>query len=378
MIEAINLTKKYEKHTAVRNLSFKADKGKVLGFLGPNGAGKSTTMNMLTGYLAPSSGTVLINGINVFEKPEKAKKFIGYLPEIPPVYPDMTVNEYLKFVSELKKVPKKQAALEREQVLAKVNITDVAGRLIKHLSKGYRQRVGLAAALIGNPEVLILDEPTVGLDPAQIIEIRSLIRELACDHTIILSSHILTEISAVCDELMIINRGKLIAVGTPESFMNNLSDETVIYADIVAPLERCEEIVTSIEGITSYKYVEETHEGAFTYEIHQHSDCDIREQLFKAVAGSGFYCSRLIKPVKSLEEIYLEMIEASNKAFDDYERRREEKNLYTGASGEAPADAQTGEVPADEPVQEDEPAEQQPAEQEKGGDEDVSDLQEGD
>ena len=210
MIEVENLTKKYGSHVAVDNLSFRVERGMIYGFLGPNGAGKSTTMNMMTGYIAATSGTVKINGYDILKNPEQAKKSIGYLPELPPVYPDMTVYEYLRFVAELKKVKKNERQVQIEDVMKQTQIEDVKGRLIKNLSKGYKQRVGLAQAIIGYPEVIILDEPTVGLDPKQIIEIRELIRELAKKHTIILSSHILSEVSAVCDHIMIISLSALI------------------------------------------------------------------------------------------------------------------------------------------------------------------------
>ena len=217
MIEVNNLVKRYGNHTAVDHLSFKIEKGKIYGFLGPNGAGKSTTMNMITGYIASTEGTVKIDGHDILEEPEAAKKCIGYLPEQPPVYFDMTVLEYMKFVADLKKIPKDKKANMIEEVMDMVKISDMRNRLIKNLSKGYRQRVGLAEAIMGYPEVIILDEPTVGLDPKQIIEIRTLIKELKKKHTVILSSHILSEVSAVCDYVLIISHGKLVASDTPEN-----------------------------------------------------------------------------------------------------------------------------------------------------------------
>ena len=210
MVEVSNLTKRYGKKTAIENISFTVKPGHIYGFLGPNGAGKSTTMNIMTGYLAPTSGTVTVNGYDIFKDAVKAKKEIGYLPEMPPVYMDMTVQEYLRFVAELKGIPKKQRADEIIDVLERTQTADVCDKLIRNLSKGYRQRVGLAQALIGNPEVIILDEPTVGLDPKQIAEVRDLIRSLKEDHAVILSSHILSEISEVCDQVFIISQGKLV------------------------------------------------------------------------------------------------------------------------------------------------------------------------
>ena len=216
MIEVKHLTKSYDSHPALDDLSFTIEKGRVYGFLGPNGAGKSTTMNIMTGYIGADSGEVLINGFDILKEPEKAKRSVGYLPEIPPLYPDMTVREYLSFVSELKEIPRKDSAAQVDKVLSLVRLTDVSSRLIRNLSKGYRQRTGLAAAVLGFPDIIILDEPTVGLDPKQIIEIRQLIRTLSKDHTIILSSHILAEVQEICDYVLIISKGRLAAEGTPK------------------------------------------------------------------------------------------------------------------------------------------------------------------
>ena len=217
MIEVSNLVKKYGDHTAVDHLSFQIEKGKIYGFLGPNGAGKSTTMNMITGYIASTEGKVMIDGHDILEEPEAAKKCIGYLPEMPPLYFDMTVLEYMKFAADLKKIPRNQKDKQIKEVMDMVKITDMKDRLIKNLSKGYRQRVGLAQAILGYPEVIILDEPTVGLDPKQIIEIRDLIKSLKQKHTVILSSHILSEVRAVCDYVLIISHGKLVASDTPDN-----------------------------------------------------------------------------------------------------------------------------------------------------------------
>jgi len=232
LIEVSNLTKKYGKHEAVKNLSFRVEKGQIYGFLGPNGAGKSTTMNILTGYLCATEGSVTVNGYDVFKEPEKAKAHIGYLPELPPLYHDMTIMEYLKFVAELKKIPKSDRATMISEIMDMVEITNVSNRLIRNLSKGYRQRVGLAQAILGYPEVIILDEPTVGLDPKQIIEIRDLIKKLGENHTIILSSHILSEVSAVCDQIMIMSKGCLVANDTPENLAKILSGNDMLALQI--------------------------------------------------------------------------------------------------------------------------------------------------
>ena len=229
MIEVKNLVKKYGDHAAVDDLSFTVETGKVIGFLGPNGAGKSTTMNIITGYIAPTSGEVLVNGIDVNEEPEKAKKHIGYLPEIPPLYPDLRVREYLTFVAELKKVERAKRDVTVHKIMGRTGTLDVSERLIKNLSKGYKQRVGLAAAMLGDPEILILDEPTVGLDPKQIIEMRELIRDLSHHHTILLSSHIMQEISAVCDEIIVINEGHMIAKDTPDNLTREMVEKNGIH-----------------------------------------------------------------------------------------------------------------------------------------------------
>lgn len=247
MIEVSNLTKKYGKHEAVKNLSFHVEKGQIYGFLGPNGAGKSTTMNVITGYLCATEGTVTVNGYDTFKEPEKAKAQIGYLPELPPLYPDMTVTEYLKFVAELKKIAKSERKTMIDEAMELTGITDVSSRLIKNLSKGYKQRVGLAQAILGYPEVIILDEPTVGLDPKQIIEIRDLIKKLGEKHTVILSSHILSEVSAVCDQIMIMSHGQLVANDTPDNLANLLSENHSSELHIKGTPEQLEKVRQTIE-----------------------------------------------------------------------------------------------------------------------------------
>ena len=249
MIEVKNLVKKYGDHVAVDHLNFTVEKGQILGFLGPNGAGKSTTMNMLTGYISMTEGSVTINGFDIYEEPEEAKKAIGYLPEMPPVYPDMTVREYLKFVMDVKKVPRGQRAAMLSDIMVRTQVSDVADRLIRHLSKGYRQRVGLAQAIVGYPEVVILDEPTVGLDPMQIIEIRDLIKELARKHTVIISSHILSEISEVCDTVMIINKGKLVVMDRVENLPKYLERSMRLKLLVLGDEAKIEAALSSINGI---------------------------------------------------------------------------------------------------------------------------------
>jgi ABC-2 type transport system ATP-binding protein len=283
------------------------EKGMIYGFLGPNGAGKSTTMNIMTGYIAATEGTVMINVYDILKEPEKAKKCIGYLPELPPVYPDMTVLEYLKFVAEIKQVKKTERKQQIESVMEQTQITDVKNRLIRNLSKGYKQRVGLAQAIIGYPEVIILDEPTVGLDPKQIIEIRTLIKSLAKNHTIILSSHILSEVSAVCDHIMIISKGKLVASDTPDKLMGLMKGETVLELTVTGETQKLEEVLKNIDGVESYEISEGRGEGEISAQIHTSIDKDIRKELFYRLAASDMPIMQLGNDEKSLEDVFLEL-----------------------------------------------------------------------
>lgn len=307
MIEVENLTKKYGSHVAVDNLSFRVERGMIYGFLGPNGAGKSTTMNMMTGYIAATSGTVKINGYDILKNPEQAKKSIGYLPELPPVYPDMTVYEYLRFVAELKKVKKNERQVQIEDVMKQTQIEDVKGRLIKNLSKGYKQRVGLAQAIIGYPGVIILDEPTVGLDPKQIIEIRELIRELAKKHTIILSSHILSEVSAVCDHIMIISKGKLVASDTPEGLMTLLKGGRQMKLSVLGEQSKVEELLRSMESVKDFSMQPPRAEGMVSVNIRTEDTEDIRVELFHRLAAADMPIMELSLSEKSLEDVFLEL-----------------------------------------------------------------------
>ena len=256
MIEVKHLTKKYGTHLAVDDMSFTIEKGRIYGFLGPNGAGKSTTMNIMTGYIGASSGEVIINGHNILEEPEKAKKCIGYLPEIPPLYLDMTVSEYLYFAAELKKIPKADRNAQVIKVMELIKLVDMKDRLIKNLSKGYRQRTGLAAAILDFPDIIILDEPTVGLDPKQIIEIRELIRTLAKDHTVILSSHILAEVQEICDDILIISKGKLIAEGSPDELEELTHGKETIELTILADETSVKQVLSDFSDIDDVNWLD--------------------------------------------------------------------------------------------------------------------------
>ncbi len=256
MIEISHLTKKYGKHVAVDDLSLNIENGKIYGFLGPNGAGKSTTMNMITGYLGATSGTIRIDGEDIFENPEKARKKIGYLPELPPLYQEMLVKEYLMFAAELKKIPKAERKEAVAEVMQQTGVDQVADRMIKNLSKGYKQRVGLAQAILGYPEVIILDEPTVGLDPKQIIEMRELIKKLGEEHTVILSSHIMQEISAVCEYVFIISKGKLVAADTLENLENRSTSEKTLEVEIKGDQKQAEQMMKAMEQLRGYEILE--------------------------------------------------------------------------------------------------------------------------
>ena len=311
MIEVKNLTKRYGDHTAVKNLSFQVEEGQIYGFLGPNGAGKSTTMNMITGYIASTEGTVVINGHDILEEPEEAKKDIGYLPEQPPLYMDMTVIEYLRLAAELKKVPRKEREGMISDIMDMVQITPMKDRLIKNLSKGYKQRTGLAQALMGYPEVIILDEPTVGLDPKQIIEIRDLIKSLGKKHTVILSSHILSEVSAICDYVMIISHGELVASDTPENLAKLMEGESTLELTVKASPGKAEEILSTIDKIQE-KTIAKGEGGTVEISVKTEGDADIREALFYACAENMCPILRMERNHVSLEDIFLELTSQEN------------------------------------------------------------------
>ncbi|WP_294474871.1 ABC transporter ATP-binding protein [uncultured Ruminococcus sp.] len=306
MIEVIELSKHYGDKKAVNNISFKAEDGEVLGFLGPNGAGKSTTMNILTGYISCTSGKALIDGVDILEEPVKAKKNIGYLPEIPPLYLDMTVKEYLYFIYDLKKC-KLPKISHLQDICSLVKIDHVYNRLIKNLSKGYKQRVGLAQALVGNPKVLILDEPTVGLDPKQIIEIRTLIRKLGKNHTVILSSHILSEVQAVCDRIVVINEGRVVANDTEENLSHKLTGDSKFICKIDGGKETVMRLLQKIDGVDKV-YCDAEHKGHICdYRIEAKEGSEIRYDLFKVMAQNGFTILELKSAEMNLEDIFLKL-----------------------------------------------------------------------
>ena len=307
MIEINHLVKKYGSHVAVDDLSLTVEPGKIYGFLGPNGAGKSTTMNIITGYLAATSGEVKINGFDVLKQPEEAKKCVGYLPELPPLYMDMTGKEYLDFVAELKKIEKSLRAGYVKEAMKITKTEEVSGRLIRNLSKGYRQRVGFAQAVLGYPEILILDEPTVGLDPKQIIEIRDLIKELGKKHTIILSSHILSEISAVCDHVFIISHGKLVASDSTENLLERMTGAQEIELLVKAEEDTAETAIREIAQVERCEKTESKEDGAVQLLVTAKKDADVREAIYHTCVEHHMPILEMKAASKSLEDVFLEL-----------------------------------------------------------------------
>lgn len=310
LIEVKGLSKTYGGIKAVKNLNFTVEKGEILGFLGPNGAGKSTTMKIITGYISPTEGTVLIDGLDIVDKDIEVKKKIGYLPENPPLYSDMTVEAYLRFAAEIKDIKKTNVKARANEVIELLNLEDVRGRLIKNLSKGYKQRVGLAQAILGDPELLILDEPTIGLDPNQIIEIRDLIRKLGKDRTIILSTHILPEVSQLCERVIIINKGEIVAIDSPENLSNRFKDVNTIEARIVGAFSEVSEVIRGIDGVKRVDMLGEKEKGSIDYSIETNADIDIRPELFKRMAETGHQIIELKTIKLSLEDIFLQLTAA--------------------------------------------------------------------
>ena len=306
MITVEHLTKRYGSFTAVDDLSFEIEAGHVYGFLGPNGAGKSTTMNIITGYLSPTEGSITVDGFDTLENPLEAKKRIGYLPEIPPLYTDMTVKEYLNFMYDLKKVklPRKEHIAE---ICSLVKIDDVYGRLIANLSKGYRQRVGIAQALLGNPPVLILDEPTVGLDPKQIIEIRNLIKSLGRKHTVILSSHILSEVQAVCERVIVINRGSIVADGTPDSLAHSLSNENRLLLRMEGEEKAIKQGLHSLRGVKEVDAYGEKEPGVYEFSVEGNEGTDLRRPVFALAAQNHWPILSMKNTDLTLEDVFLRL-----------------------------------------------------------------------
>ena len=313
MIEVKNVTKKYGKAVAVDNISFTINEGEIIGLLGPNGAGKSTTMNMITGFIEPTEGEIIVDGYDMSRKPRKAKKEIGYMPEGVPLYTDLTVKEFVTYMAEIKQVNKKERKEKVEKILEKTGLKDVENKLTKNLSRGYKQRVSMAGALVGEPKILILDEPTVGLDPKQITEIRTLIKELGKTHTVILSSHILSEVSQICNKVIIINKGKIVAVDTPENLENKVTNNNSLYVTVEDTDNKIETMKEKINDIKKLELVQENEDGKKQNVIEPNGEVDLRKVIFSEFAKENITIFEMKKADATLEDAFMKLIEGGNK-----------------------------------------------------------------
>ena len=313
MIKLENVTKKYGKFEALKGISFEVKEGEIVGLLGPNGAGKSTTMNIITGFIDPTSGKITIDQYDMQKKPSKAKKLIGYMPEGVPLYNDLTVKEFVRYMAELKGVPKKEIKENVRKALEDARLTDVQNKLTKNLSRGYKQRVSLAGTLVSNPKVIILDEPTVGLDPKQVTEIREVIRKLGKDHTVILSSHILSEVSQVCNRVIIINKGEIVAIDTPENLEEKVANKNIIYVTVEDTENKVLEMKEKIQGIKDIKLEKTNEDGTKQYSIEAEKELDIRKTLFASFAKENITIFEMKKPDTSLEDAFMKLIEKGEK-----------------------------------------------------------------
>ena len=329
MIEVKNVTKKYGSHIAVDNISFDVKDGEVVGFLGPNGAGKSTTMNMITGFIEPTQGQIIINGNDISKRPRKAKKEIGYMPENVPLYYELTPREFIMYMAELKMVERKKRKEEVEKVIKETGLQDVQNKLIRNLSRGYKQRVSLAGALVGNPDVIILDEPTVGLDPKQITEIRNLIKELGKKHTVILSSHILSEVSQICEKVVIINKGKIVAIDSPENLEKSTKEKNGISVTVEDPKENMNKIKEKIPEIESIELVKDNEDGTKQYIIISSADIDLRKKIFDILPKEEIVIFELKKTETTLEDAFIKLIDSTkvetSKNIQNEEKKKSKK-----------------------------------------------------
>ena len=325
MIEVKNVTKKYGNFVAVDNISFTVKDGEVVGFLGPNGAGKSTTMNMITGFIEPTDGSIIVNGFDVQKKEIKAKKQIGYMPEGVPLYTELTVKEFVTYMAELKRVKKKERKEKVQKALTETGLKDVEKKLIRNLSRGYKQRVSLAGALVGDPEVIILDEPTVGLDPKQITEIRKLIKDLGKNHTVILSSHILSEVSQICERVIIINKGKLIAIDTPENLEKKTDEKNVILLTVEDSKDNMLKLKKDIPEMLDCKLIKDNDDGTKQYMIESNANVDLRKQLFDILPKKEITIFELKKAEKSLEDAFITLIDKNTVNEDKKQEKAPEK-----------------------------------------------------
>ena len=325
MIQVENITKKYGNFVAVNNINFEIEEGEIVGFLGPNGAGKSTTMNMITGFIEPSSGRIIVDGYDVSKKPKKAKKQIGYMPEGVPLYSDLTVKEFVTYMAEIKNVDKKEKKQMVQKVLEETGLLDVQNKLNKNLSRGYKQRVSMAGALVGNPKVIILDEPTVGLDPKQVTEIRALIKKLGETHTVILSSHILSEVSQICNRVIIINKGQIVAIDTPENLERKVVKDNSVYVTVEDPENKMENIKEKLENVKEVKLIEEYEDKTKKYMITANEDIDLRKNIFEILAKEQITIFEMKKADATLEDAFMELIKDTQPEAKQEENSKDKK-----------------------------------------------------
>ena len=326
MIKVENVTKKYGDFVAVNNISFEIKEGEIVGFLGKNGAGKTTTMNIITGYIEPTEGKVEVDGYDMNKKPKKAKKQIGYMPEGVPLYQDLTVKEFVNFMAELKGVKRKEIKGEVQRVIEETGLTEVQNTLNRHLSRGYKQRVSLAGALVGNPKVLILDEPTVGLDPQQVKQIRELIKKLGKNHTVLLSSHILSEVSQICEKVIIINKGEIVAVDTPDNLEDKATNKNILNITVEDNKNKINEVIKEIKDITEMKLIKGNSDGTKQYTIFTKENSDIRKEVFEKFAKNEITIFELKKSEATLEDAFLQLINNYSTKKEDNIENRKEKN----------------------------------------------------
>ena len=324
MIQVENITKRYGNFTAVDGISFDIDEGEIVGFLGPNGAGKSTTMNMITGFIEPSDGRIIVDGYDISKKPQKAKRQIGYMPEGVPLYSDLTVKEFVAYMADLKGCDKKTKKEEIKKVLEETGLTEVQNKLTKNLSRGYKQRVSMAGALVGNPKVIILDEPTVGLDPKQVTEIRTLIKNLGKKHTVILSSHILSEVSQICNRVIIINKGKIVAIDTPENLENKVAQNNVVYVTVEDPENKMDSIKEKLNNIKDIQFVVENEDKTKKYIIKGERDIDLRKEIFETLSKEGITIFVMKKADATLEDAFMKLINDSTNSNNTTEENDQE------------------------------------------------------
>ena len=325
MIQVENITKKYGNFVAVNNINFEIEEGEIVGFLGPNGAGKSTTMNMITGFIEPTSGKIVVDGYDISKKPKKAKKQIGYMPEGVPLYSDLTVKEFVTYMAEIKNVDKKEKKQMVQKVLEETGLLDVQNKLNKNLSRGYKQRVSMAGALVGNPKVIILDEPTVGLDPKQVTEIRALIKKLGENHTVILSSHILSEVSQICNRVIIINKGQIVAIDTPENLERKVVKDNSVYVTVEDPENKMENIKEKLENVKEVKLIEENEDKTKKYMITANEDIDLRKNIFEVLAKEQITIFEMKKADATLEDAFMELIKDTQSEVKQEEKTKDKK-----------------------------------------------------